>query len=616
MSSIIPRLSVAFVLALGMPVASPAQDKPAAPVAVPTPTGELQLSVVVVDELTPKPVPLTPFKITPTADPDAAQTVKTDVEGKIDVPLAPGKYTVESVRPLEFKNHTFVWKADVTVEAGKTAKLDWTDADAMAEAAKPARQVSDEANIYKMRKSGVVTVEGDFGSGSGFVVDPRGLILTNAHVVGGGRWAAVRFDKGIRVPAVVVEQDKDADVAVVCVNPDAYKDFSVVPLADASAGPLAVEGEKVLTIGSPLNQEKVLTIGIVSKVEKDYLVSDININHGNSGGPLLNMAGDAVGLTTFLDSAENGPGISGIVSVTKALPVLERARQKMTDLTLPAAERLPDVSPVPIPEESLTAVKLKDVKPYSEGKPKNFETRVVTPFYLGALQAEYDKNMSKEKERRVKKRGKEGVKDELAPAPSAFWERYALHTAAPVIAIEVRPTLKIKSSSRWGSLLGAVVGVNVPVKQEFRDDFWDMALYRGDTLVHPVRRQRENVAALYADDNIQVNDTATGGIYFYDPSVFAPGEKLTLYVRRESDLSRWDTVPLKESEQEKIYKMFLPYRSALAQSGGDETVRGLSATIHTPPSAGADWTPETAEASARVSQAVTPQATPAAAFHH
>jgi hypothetical protein len=84
---------------------------------------------------------------------------------------------------------------------------------------------SDEARVYKDLKAGVVTVECDLCSGSGFVVDKRGLILTNQHVANGTHWAAIRFDRGIRINANVVQEDKNADVAVLQFNPEAYKEF-------------------------------------------------------------------------------------------------------------------------------------------------------------------------------------------------------------------------------------------------------------------------------------------------------------------------------------------------------------------------------------------------------
>src|SRR5208283_1164960 len=103
-----------------------------------------------------------------------------------------------------------------------------------------------------------------------------------------------------------------------------------------------IEGERVFTIGSPLSQRKILTSGIVSKIEERAIISDININHGNSGGPLFNSNGVVVGITTFGDtSARGGPGISGIVRIEEAFPLIEKAKNAMASSPKPSDELLP-----------------------------------------------------------------------------------------------------------------------------------------------------------------------------------------------------------------------------------------------------------------------------------
>jgi Trypsin-like peptidase domain len=205
-------------------------------------SGELSFSVVIIDELSPKPVPLTDFKIMPISGGGTEKVVRTDENGTILLKLPAGKYTIETEHPVNYKGRSLTWKTPVTVEVGRVCQVKLTDADAV-QAAKPsARQISDEARIYTDLKTGVVSVECDFGSGTGFVVDQRGLILTNQHVTNGTRWAAVRFDRGIRINANVVQEDKEADVAVLQFNTAAFKNFRIVPLADTSHGPVAIEG--------------------------------------------------------------------------------------------------------------------------------------------------------------------------------------------------------------------------------------------------------------------------------------------------------------------------------------------------------------------------------------
>src|SRR6185436_14640163 len=143
-------------------------------------------------------------------------------------------------------------------------------------------QVADEAKVYRAVQAAVATVEGERGHGTGFLVDARGLLLTNQHVVEGSRRLVVRFSPGLRVEAQLAQSDATSDVAVLRVHPDVVKNLPVVQLAaPTDAAPLAVEGEKVLAIGSPLTEEKVLTTGLISRVKSEVLISDVNINPGN-----------------------------------------------------------------------------------------------------------------------------------------------------------------------------------------------------------------------------------------------------------------------------------------------------------------------------------------------
>ena len=203
----------------------------------------------------------------------------------------------------------------------------------------PARRVEDLTLMFQKYQKSVVTVWSEIGSGSGFIVDSSGLVMTNQHVIGPSELVSVQFDVKRKVAAKVLAIDADRDVAVLYADLSVFPGASAAPIAAATAGrEIALEGERVFTIGSPLGLKKIITSGIVSKVEARAIISDVNINHGNSGGPLFNSLGEVIGITTFLVPGGNGPGVTGVVRIDQTLPVLAQARKKMKEAALPRRE--------------------------------------------------------------------------------------------------------------------------------------------------------------------------------------------------------------------------------------------------------------------------------------
>jgi 2-alkenal reductase len=149
------------------------------------------------------------------------------------------------------------------------------------------------------------------GSGSGFVIDTQGHIVTNNHVVQGATDIEVSFLDGTIVRAAVVGTDPDSDLAVIQVNVPTER---LQPVQFGDVDQLVV-GQQVLAIGSPFGQRWTLTAGIISALDRtiqgltDYSIgsviqTDAPINPGNSGGPLLNLAGQVVGVNSQILSAE------------------------------------------------------------------------------------------------------------------------------------------------------------------------------------------------------------------------------------------------------------------------------------------------------------------------
>jgi S1-C subfamily serine protease len=167
------------------------------------------------------------------------------------------------------------------------------------------------------------------GEGTGFVVDGEGHILTNFHVVEGATRVNVVLRDGTRVQAQVVGQAPDTDLALLQANLPAEK-VAVATLGDSDA---IEPGDLAVAIGTPFGLEQTLTAGIVSAVNRDFgqaagrpmrglIQTDAAINPGNSGGPLLNAAGEVIGVTTSIESpvrANVGVGFAIPSSTVKRL---------------------------------------------------------------------------------------------------------------------------------------------------------------------------------------------------------------------------------------------------------------------------------------------------------
>lgn len=142
--------------------------------------------------------------------------------------------------------------------------------------------------------------------GSGFIVDSAGYIITNSHVIGGANKIQVNLKDGSKYPARVIGSDDSTDVTVIKI--DSNKPLSYAKIGDSTA---LRTGDWVLAVGSPFNLSQTVTAGIISATGRvvegvgsfnDYLQTDAAINRGNSGGPLVNMAGEVVGINTFIQS--------------------------------------------------------------------------------------------------------------------------------------------------------------------------------------------------------------------------------------------------------------------------------------------------------------------------
>ncbi|MFI5292065.1 MAG: S1C family serine protease [Candidatus Limnocylindrales bacterium] len=163
-------------------------------------------------------------------------------------------------------------------------------------------------------------------TGSGFVLDKVGTILTNAHVVNGATKVSVQFQNKQSVEAKVLGKDESTDIALLQVDPAGAH---LTPLTLGSSKGVQV-GDPAIAIGNPFGLERTLTTGVISAVQRtiqapnnfeidDVLQTDAPINPGNSGGPLIDATGKVIGINSQI--ATGGSGSQGSVGIGFAVPI-------------------------------------------------------------------------------------------------------------------------------------------------------------------------------------------------------------------------------------------------------------------------------------------------------
>ena len=179
------------------------------------------------------------------------------------------------------------------------------------------------SEIVRRTQPGLVHIDVPTGSGSGFVIDAEGYIITNAHVVQEHSTVTAKFVDGAEYTGTVVGKDEKIDLA--CIRIANAGPLSPLPLGDSDAIPV---GEDVLAMGYPLADllggSPTVTRGIVSGKQRDEIQTDAAINPGNSGGPLVDPHGFVIGVNTSVIESVGGRNITGIGFAIPSNVVKER----------------------------------------------------------------------------------------------------------------------------------------------------------------------------------------------------------------------------------------------------------------------------------------------------
>jgi S1-C subfamily serine protease len=486
-----------------------------------------------------KPIPLLELKLIPSDGRSAEPViVRTGLDGTATAAVPVGTYVVSNSAPVVVDGKQYNWTVPLDAAAAGAGRLELTNLNARYETAASApvraRQMAPEMEVYRQVRSGVFRIESGLSQGSGFLVDSSGFILTNAHVVAGQTSAAAVLDSTHRIALQIVYRDNDADVAVLRAAAAAVRGRPVLPLAasDSTVEP----GERVFAIGYPLNQEQTLTSGIVSSVRAGAIISDVNINHGNSGGPMLNLAGEVVAINTFGDfTTQGGPGISGAIVISRAAGPLSEARAMSGQLAAPDSGFLPSM-----PRDGF---RTEDLKAFADSvvlnRPRSsygflppafaaldsigvgaFFLTITTPpvFYVRAKA--FELAIAKDRKRREERAGMDAEARFSEMRDFRDWSAYVGDQRAPVVAFTVEPKVGETGGSMFRRLL--LTGLNGKTTLRYSGDLESAIVFRNGEPVDVLKGGTTPVKQFVDNRWVDLKDVANYGYYVLPAEAFAP----------------------------------------------------------------------------------------------
>jgi hypothetical protein len=382
----------------------------------------------------------------------------------------------------------------------------------------------DYSRLYEMSSPAVVQVMTQDGSGSGFLATPQGHIATNFHVVRGAKYLAVQFPDGRKVKAAVVAMNPHYDMAVLKVNSEVVSGLQPLPVLPAEKDATVKVGIPVVAIGSPLNQKFLMTQGILSKVDETTVLGDFLLQAGNSGGPLLNLDGEVIGINTFGEA-----NISGAIRIDALRDFLSSPELMAQSTEVePSSDLLRSISSTRYPVDALNHkidTEPLDLTAYRVTA-GDFTVTAITPVLIGKLQVMTQKRRALNRQER---RGKDisdaprGVEE-----PYYEWHRSTETSLDYAVTFEIRPLTGPTKRSRTSEILWPMSVFRGKREMEFKGEFLEFRLYRDGQLIEPIMPGRQVVQG--SDRNNRLVDQAYAGSYIYGPDEFLTGSEFRIQI--------------------------------------------------------------------------------------
>lgn len=527
--------------------------------------GVLRVRIVVADaDGAPTPAPRYALLVSDNPPTAAPRRLMTALDGTVEAKLRPGNYTVESDRPLAFRGRRYQWTQMVDIAAGRETVLELTAANAEitdldpSDASPGAPPESDTEILLQQWRNSVVGIWTPSTHASGFLIDAKGLVVTNQRGIGAAASADVQLTREKKVAARVLAADAERDVAVLWVDPTAVAGVRPVPLACTPAAKPPEEDAEIFTIGEPLRGEKDMTSGLVRAVKPNEIAADLILPSGSAGGPVFTANGVLVGLTSFVVGPEDsGQPDPRVVRVHEICAALAPAEQAMTAGQPPGGALLPVEPMRPFPADALKASLERrpgTIDPYTMSS-TDFDIALLTPVVVyHELHASTTIPRTTSKDTRSPNAELSFMRQRM---DFGAWSEY-VSEVWPVLLIRVTPRFVEGFWTKVGRAAAQTQGVALPPIKRYKSGFAGLRALCGAaevTPIHPFELERR----------ISERATIDEGLYVFDPGALGPHcGTVTLVLQSAASPEQPDTRVVDPKILEQIWQDFEPYRKGTA----------------------------------------------------
>ena len=464
------------------------------------------------------PVPRHALLISDNPSSSPPRRLLTKLDGTLDVSLRPGSYTIESDEPVAFAGKGYQWAQIIDVAAGRPATLALTSENAEVgeapagapleptSAIAPASRTSLENSpslLLATWQGSLVSIWSPESHATGFLVDAAGLVLTNQRSIGTATSIEVQLSPTLKVPARAVATDIARDAAVLWIDPAAVEKITPMPLDCGDADKLHLaDRQSIMALTLPMRGSKDVTEGVMAGTT----AASLRLSPGGGGGPVLNVEGAIVGLTSIIEQQEGRRRRDEVrvVPLSTMCDAVESAIKAMATVPKPLTTRLPVEPPPPsagAAAPTATSKRTNIQMSLYQTETANDEVTFITPVMI-----ESSRN----------NQGWTGTAQDKLTMATDFdkWSDY-FADVPPVLVIRVTPKLTESMWTTIGRMAAATQGANIPPIKHFRPGFGRMQAFCGDqevTPIHPftvVRRVSET-------------DAIREGLYVFDPRAFSP----------------------------------------------------------------------------------------------